>query len=109
MPGVSKADVYFLADTTGSMGSYLDAVKTGANNILTALNGLGLDFAYGVGNYKDFPSDPYAFQHQLNPTATAADVTTALNAWSASGGDDLPEGQFFALDRLAEPPGGAIG
>ena len=107
--GVSKVDTYFLADTTGSMSSILTSVKSGANSILTALSGLGIDMAFGVGNYKDFPSDPFAFQHQLNPSTTAADVTNAINAWSSSGGSDIPEGQLFALDQVAEPPGGAIG
>ena len=109
--GVSKVDVYFLADTTGSMESILAAVRSGANNILTALNGLGLDIAFGVGNYKDFPRDrnPYAFKHQLNLTKNIGSVTTAINAWSASEGSDGSEGQLFALDQIAEPPGGGIG
>ncbi len=110
--GVSKADVYFLADTTGSMGSILASVQTGANAILTALNGLGLDLAFGVGNYKDFPiptSNPYAFQHQLNLTTNAVDVTNAINTWVAADGSDGSEGQLFALDQIAEPPGGSIG
>jgi hypothetical protein len=107
--GVSKADVYFLADTTGSMSGFLSAVQAGANNILTTLSGLAFDFAYGVGNYKDFPTDVYAFQHQLSLTNVAADVTAAIGAWSAGGGNDGPEGQFYALDKLAEPPGGATG
>jgi hypothetical protein len=107
--GVSKVDVYFLADTTYSMSGVLEAVRGGANNILTALNGLGLDMAFGVGNYRDFPHDPYAFQHQQNPTTAVADVTNAINAWNAGGGGDTPEGQLFALDQLAEAPGGTIG
>jgi hypothetical protein len=112
--GVSKVDVYFLADTTGSMDSILTAVQNGASNILDALNALGLDMVFGVGNYKDFQPGaefpaPFAFQHQLNPTTTVADVKNAFNAWSASGGSDTPEGQLFALDQLAEPPGGTIG
>jgi hypothetical protein len=106
---VPKVDVYFLADTTGSMGSIIAAVKAGADTILGALGALGADMAFGVGNYKDFPHDPYAFQHQLNPTTTVGDAATAINAWSASGGADGCEGQLFALDHLAEPPGGAIG
>lgn len=105
----SRADVYFLADTTGSMGTILNAVKTGAANILTALNGLGLDIVYGVGNYKDFPTDPYCFQHQLNPTNNAAAVQGAINAWIAGGGNDTAEGQLFALDQLAQPAGGTVG
>lgn len=107
--GVTKVDTYFLADTTASMSTILSSVQGGANNILTALNGLGLDMAFGVGNYKDFPNDAYAFQHQQSPTTTLGNVTNAINAWSASGGSDTPEGQFFALDQLAQAPGGPIG
>jgi hypothetical protein len=59
---VPKVDVYFLADTTGSMGSIIEAVKAGADTILGALGALGADMAFGVGNYKDFPHDPYALQ-----------------------------------------------
>lgn len=108
--GTPKADVYFLADTTASMGGVLTAVQAGANNILTTLSGLGLDLMFGVGNYKDFPpASPSPFTHQLNPTNVAANITSAIGTWSATGGGDIPEGQFFALDRLAETPGGGIG
>ena len=106
---VAKADVYFLADTTGSMGGILNAVKIGANNILTALNGTGLDLAYGVGNYRDFPHDAFAFQHQLDPTTVIGSVTGAINGWTLGNGVDTPEGQLYALDQLAVPPGPPIG
>jgi hypothetical protein len=108
--GPAKADVYFLGDTTGSMASILNAVQAGANNVLSALAGLGVDMAFGVGNYKDFGSgDPYCFQHQVSPTNVAATVTAAINTWAAIGGGDIPEGELFALDSLAVPPGGAVG
>lgn len=108
--GPAKADVYFLADTTGSMSGILNAVQAGANSVLAALGGLAVDIAFGVGNYKDFASgDPYAFQHQVSPSTVTATITTAINAWSANGGGDLPEGELFALDSLAVPAGGAIG
>ena len=108
--GTPKADVYFLADTTGSMGGVLAAVQAGANNILSALSGLGLDLMFGVGHYRDFPpATPSPFTHQLNPTGVAANITAAIGTWSATGGGDLPEGQFLAFDRLAQPPGGSIG
>lgn len=112
--GVSKADVYLLADTTGSMRTIIDSVKSGANTILNSLvaGSPGTDFQFAIGNYKDFPFDAYAFDHQLSFTSdlTAADV--AINGWSASGGADGSEGQFFALDQIAgdtDPAGGTIG
>lgn len=108
--GATKADIYFLADTTGSMDPVLAAVKAGANNVLSALAGLGLDLAFGVGNYKDFPpAAPSPFTHQLNPTNVAPSVTAAIGTWAALGGGDLPEGQWLALQQLAQTPGGSIG
>jgi hypothetical protein len=106
---VSRADVYFLADTTGSMEPVLSAVRSGASTILSALLGLGIDIAFGVGNYRDFPSDPAPFHHQLSPTAAPGAVQGAVNAWTAAGGGDIPEAGFFALDALAQPSGGSIG
>lgn len=109
--GAAKADIYFLADTTGSMGSVLNAVKTGASTMLNTLQGLGFDLAFGVGNYKDFPApaNPYAFAHQQSLTKTVPDVLNAINTWTASAGNDVPEGQLFAFDQIAQPPGGSIG
>jgi hypothetical protein len=109
--GVKKADVYFLADNTGSMNSFINAVKTGASTILSSLPS-GIDFAVGVGNYQDFPIplNPYAFQNQLSPAAVPANnagVIAAINGWTAGFGNDTPEGAFYALDRLAVPAGTA--
>jgi len=108
--GPTVADVYFLADTTGSMSAILGAVQAGAGNVLMVLNGLGADIAFGVGNYKDFASgDAYGFQHQLSPTHALPAITAAINSWSASGGGDRPEAGLFALDSLAVSPGPGIG
>ena len=89
------------------MDPILAAVRAGASTIVNGLT--GFDFAFGVGNYKDFPNDPYAFNPQQSVTKVTADVQAAINGWSSSGGFDIAEGQFFALDKLAEPPGGPIG
>src|SRR6266581_8012694 len=102
-----QADVYLLADTTGSMGPIINAVQAGIATVLgTPFPG---DVAWGVGNYKDFPipaSSPYAFQNQLSPTPGPAGVAAAqaaVMAWSASDGSDTPEGQLFALQQIADP------
>ncbi|RBQ19198.1 hypothetical protein DP939_14730 [Spongiactinospora rosea] len=106
-----KADVYLLADTTGSMSPVLAAVQAGIDSILTALDPSVFDVAFGVGNYRDFPlgSDPaaYAFQPQLAPTTDLVNVRNAVLTWVAAGGGDGSEAQLFALDRLAADP--AIG
>lgn len=104
---VAKADIYFLADNTGSMGSVIAAVQAGASSILSSLPP-GLQF--GVGFYRDFPgSAASVFQNQQPITGNLVAVQAAISVWGASGGGDAPEGQFYALDQIAEPPGGSIG
>ena len=103
-----KADVYLLADTTGSMSSVLEAVKAGAAAIVGNPALAGFDVAYGVGNYRDFPvpaSSSYAFQHQQAPTTVLADVQAAIDVWTAAEGGDGPEGQLWALQQVATDPG----
>lgn len=112
--GVTKADVYLLADTTGSMSGPINSVKTGASDIVDGLVAElpDVDLAFAAGDYKDFPYDPYAFHHAQSVTTNTADVKTAIMGWAAGGGYDGPEGQLFAYDRIADnaaPAGGTIG
>lgn len=104
-----KADVYLLADTTGSMTEEIAAVVAGINSIVSSVSGLGLDVAFGVGFYRDFPGTNPCFSHLLSPTSVVGDINTAVGSLFADGGDDGSEGQFFALDQLAKNPGNLIG
>lgn len=99
----AKADVYLLADTTGSMEPVIDAVKAGASAILANPSLAGFDVAWGVGNYRDFPREinAYAFQHQQAPSTNTTDAATAISTWSAGEGGDGSEGQLYALHELA--------
>ena len=108
LPGetsVSLADVFILADSTGSMGDEIAQVQADAGLILGLLLGdPSIDFQVGVGDYKDFPHDSYAFQLAQSITDDQGDLTLAINDWQALGGADTPEGQLFALDRLVNDP-----
>ncbi|RCJ17305.1 hypothetical protein A6770_34240 [Nostoc minutum NIES-26] len=111
---VPKVDVYFLADTTGSMNTAIAAVKGGILAVMTQIASLGADVQFGVGDYKDFPAPvasehPYAFAHQHSLSANFAEIKTAIDTWTTTSGRDTPEAQFYALDRVAEPPSGKIG
>ena len=102
-----KADVYFLADTTGSMGSVIASVQTGASTVLGTIQGLVADVQFGAGQYKDFPFDAFAFSNDASigtddGVGGAFDASDAIAAWFAVGGNDGPEGQLFALDRIAD-------
>ena len=104
-PVPPNPDIYFMCDTTGSMGPIIVAMQANADGILAAIVAAQPTAQFGVGNYKDFPYDPYAFQHQQTITSDTAAVSAAIGGWGAGGGSDWPEGQFYALDRLAEGTG----
>ena len=113
MTGVPKVDVYLLSDLTISMKGVLRSLKARAKEILSELTGLGLDVAFGVGGYRDFtssrtPNDVFLRGYPVS-TDTAG-VETAINSWStATGGAEAPECSFYALDQLAQAPGGTVG
>jgi hypothetical protein len=100
-------DIYFLADSTGSMGAVIASVQADAASILTAVDAMASDPRYGAGDYKDFQNpqlDPYAFQNGAPIPAGddgGAAALAAIAAWSAVGGEDGSEGQFYALHQLA--------
>jgi hypothetical protein len=103
---VPTPDIYFLADTTGSMGGVLANVKANAASILSQVDGVASDPRYGAGDYKDFPvtaSSPYAYKNGASIPAADDDGAAALaaiNAWSAGFGSDGPEANLFALHKL---------
>jgi hypothetical protein len=98
-PKTSKVDVFFLADTTGSMGSAIGSVQAAATTILSGTSGLG-DVSFAVGSYKDV-GDSYIYQLGQSVTSSQAAVQTAINGWDASGGGDYPEADLYALYRAA--------
>ncbi len=101
-----KLDVFFLADTTGSMGPAINDVKANAAAILSAIDANSSDSRYGAGDYKDFPDTVPPFRLCSGITSNSAAVTGCINGWFAGGGRDTPEGQFFALDQIANGAAG---
>ena len=106
-----KPDIYFLADTTGSMSPVLANVRTNATSILSAVDAGASDPRYGAGQYKDFQSqqsDPFAFRNDASIPAAddnGGAATAAINSWVASGGGDLPEANLYALHKLISAAG----
>jgi hypothetical protein len=103
-PTSAQVDVYFLADTTGSMGLENAAIQASASSLLTSLSGLG-NVAFGVGEYKDDPAtsgDPYAFRMNSNISTSKSAAQAGINLWGASGGGDIPEADLFGLTSAAK-------
>lgn len=95
-------DVLYLADTTGSMGSFIAAIKAAAASMHTTLGTSLTNLKVGISAYKD-TGDVYVYKNfqsiaTLTPAAFSAGIT---GSWSASGGGDWPEAQLYALFEAA--------
>src|SRR5947199_5518875 len=88
------------------MAPSIGNVKAGAQAMINAVP--GLDIQSGVGNYRDF-TDPVPFKNQQAITANQAAVINAINGWSASGGDDLPEAGLYGLHEVVSLAGWRAG
>jgi murein DD-endopeptidase MepM/ murein hydrolase activator NlpD len=95
----NKVDVFFLADTTSSMGGTLLSFQNGAPAILSGISELG-DVACGVGEYRDV-GDAFVYRLNQDITTDTAAVQTEINTWVAAGGGDWLEAQLYALNQVA--------
>lgn len=110
---INRADVYFLIDTTGSMGDPIANVRTSLTTIAAALAERIPDVQMGVGQFKDLPFSPYgddgsflgsadtAYENMQIITGNVPSVQSALGGLVASGGADLPESHVVALFHTA--------
>jgi hypothetical protein len=110
----SGADVAFLMDVTGSMGSViLQLQEQIRGSLVPALRDAIPDVRFSVSSFADFPVDPYGSPLTNDtPYSTRTPMTTnidvleaAVRTLNADGGSDGPESQVEALYQLATGAG----
>jgi hypothetical protein len=115
-------DVYFLIDTTASVGMTLGAFdQTAANVINHFTNGCFRNFQFGYGVFEDYPITPFggpsdfAYHRVLDigpaiPSSTPGPyvITDSLQKIGGGDGADLPEAQLAALFQTATGLGQVI-
>lgn len=120
---IRTADVYFLMDTTGSMGGELGRLRTDlttgsftagcGNGVVGAIRCAIPDAWFGVGYFDDYPVSPYGssiddvYGHILDITSSLTATQAAINTLAIHNGNDGPEGNTQALWAIAT--GGALG
>lgn len=120
---VRTADVYFLMDTTGSMGGEINNLQADLTSgsfiagcpggVIGAIQCTIPDAWFGVGRFDDYPVSPYGdagwndviFENLLNITGSVADTQTAVNSLGLHFGSDSPEGNTQALWAVASGDG----
>lgn len=110
------ADVYFLIDTTGSMGEPIANVRSSLSRIAADIRMEIPDVAMGVGFHEDFPigggfpgyggAGDEAYGNVLDITDSLDAVQTALNSLVLGNGGDGPESQLEGLYQTATGEGG---
>lgn len=116
---VSKVDVVFSIDTTGSMAPYINGAIAAANDVVNMLSGRGdpailTDYRVGVVDYKDVdsppeygcPPDPYDAIIDLPFSKKRSDIVAALNTVRSkvSGGCDWPEDVLSGVQKAVGFP-----
>lgn len=103
---LGRGDIFFLVDTTGSMGIAISNVSSSlASTIVPAVNAAIADVVMGVGDFRDFPVSPYGdpgdwpFETRQAMTSDIAAVQAALTRLRAGGGADGPEAEVEGLFR----------
>ncbi|MGE0789623.1 MAG: VWA domain-containing protein [Sandaracinaceae bacterium] len=105
---IRVADVYFLVDTTGSMGGAIMNVRMSLRapgGIIDQVRAAIPDTWFGVGDFRDF-GDAWLFRHVTDMTTDAAIAQSGVDTLNAGGGGDYAEGDVPALWSVAT--GGAV-
>ncbi len=90
------ADIVFIIDTTGSMGSYLTTMTNKAQDFADTLSESDINYRLGFVTFGD---DIRKGEGQrLAPTSDIETFKTAVGNLSSYGGDDGPENQIDAID-----------
>jgi hypothetical protein len=109
---IQVADVFFLMDTTGSMGEEITNLKsTLTTTIIPQIVSIIPQAWFGVGFHDDYPIGAYGaspdrvFGLLQGMTATPAEALAGVNLLASHNGGDGPESQVPALWSIATGTG----
>ena len=113
---IRVADVFFITDTTGSMGGTVDNVKrsvAGAGGIIERIADTIPDAWVGGGQFDDMPfggygsspDEPFILAIGMTPPDRSSEVQTAFNGIGLHGGSDGPESGTQALWQIVTGEG----
>ena len=105
---LQKADVYFLVDTTGSMGDEISALQSGlTGTIIPQVRARIADAWFGVGGFEDYPVSSWGgagdvpFYQESTMTSSVGAAQGAVNRLALGWGNDAPESLVPAIWSLA--------
>jgi VCBS repeat-containing protein len=102
-------DLAFVIDTTGSMGSTIDAVKSQVDAVADQLAASTSSYRIAVTSFRDQPSytgDPNDYASRVDQpfTTDTGAIKTAVDGLTASGGGDTPESAYSGIEAAIGLP-----
>ena len=101
---IGELDLVFLVDETGSMGRYIDQVKSRLQEIIATLERSPLcrSLRLGLVSYRDHPPQDNTFASRVVPLTEDVDaIRKGVNRMRAHGGGDGPESVTDGLYDVA--------
>lgn len=95
-----QTDLYFLADTTGSMNEAIGTAVRKARDMVKVF-GDRPNVAFGVGHYEDERDLDGGFEHQFSISEDTRLAIRAIRRWRTGDGQDVEEANLVALYRIA--------
>ena len=102
--GGGAVDIAFVIDTTGSMYSSIESVKSAAVQLVNDVSARTSAARFALVDYRDFPDrtgDPGDYPAKLDQdfTSSATTINTAIQGLSLGDGGDWPETMFSGINR----------
>ena len=102
---IRVADVYFLVDTTGSMGSSIASLRASIADFIPMVRAEIADVWIGVGGFDDYPVGDYgdgswgdrAYYNEQDLSDSIPAAQAAANRLTTHNGNDIPESNTAAL------------
>lgn len=100
---LNHVDLCFVIDTTGSMGSFIQAAKQQLLDTIQLLSAdSDIDLQVGLVEYRDHPPQDTSFVTRIYPlTANLKQMQKDINKLTADGGGDLPEAVYDGIKDAA--------
>ncbi len=100
---LNYVDLCFVIDTTGSMGSFIQAAKQQLLDTIQLLSAdSDIDLQVGLVEYRDYPPQDTSFVTRVYPlTANLKQVQKDINKLEANGGGDFPEAVYDGVQDAA--------
>lgn len=102
---IKQADVYFLIDTTGSMGGELTNIRNSLSTfIVPEVASRIRDVEFGLGHFDDIPTGGFgspgtdeAYEHIHDISGDIASIQSAIDTFPTGSGNDWEESDVVAL------------